>query len=98
MFPPRGPESPQRPGALCVLSTAAISAPGAVPNIQPTSRAVWGLRAGNNMEKLLLQRGAHILMGEADNSNTRTVRAVEKTIVRERVSEGRESWVVQVGL
>lgn len=35
MLPPRGPESPQRPGALCVLSTAAVPAPGAVPNVQP---------------------------------------------------------------
>lgn len=51
------------------------------------------------MEKPLPQQGAHFLVVEEAGSKQYKdkVRAVEKT-VRESVSEGRESWVVLVGL
>lgn len=107
VLPPRGTESPQGPGALYVWSSAAVPAPSTVPNIQPPAdkhppqaRLHVGTQGRNTMEKSLPQQGAHFLVVEEAGSKQYKdqVRAVEKTTVRERVSEGRESWVVLVGL
>lgn len=79
--------------------------PAQYPTFNPHQQSILckpGSASGGDSGKeqhgaISAQGGAHILVGEADNQGKDRARAGEKT-KKKRVSAGRESWVVLVGL